>query len=328
MSLLHIEDLSVSYGSRDMIAGVNMDMEPGEIVCLAGESGCGKSTLLKSVMNLPVFRTEITKGRIIFDDKDMDALSEKERVRMSGPEIGMVQQQLNGAFNPLRTYEAQFKETFTSHEMEYHEDRVLETFVSLNLPDGERVLKSRPFEMSGGMNQRIVIALAMLLEPKLLLCDEPTSALDVTTQKQVIEELMIMRDIRNTAILLVTHNLGVASAMADKIGIMYAGRMVEYGDTKKVLKNPAHPYTKALLSAIPDFSFKLPVGLDGYPPLDGAVREDCAFKERCKWGAVCKNKEPHTLKQVEEGHNASCILMEAGQIRPEKRDETIREALQ
>lgn len=310
MSLLHIEDLSVSYGARDMIAGINMDMEPGEIVCLAGESGCGKSTLLKSIMNLPVFQTEITKGCIIFDGKDMNALPEKERIRMSGPEIGMVQQLLNGAFNPLRTYEAQFKETFTSHDMEYNEEKVLETFVSLNLPDGERILKSRPFEMSGGMNQRIVIALTVLMEPKLLLCDEPTSALDVTTQKQVIEELMVMRDIRNTAILLVTHNLGVASAMADKIGIMYSGRMVEYGDTKKVLKNPAHPYTRALISAIPDFSFNLPVGLEGFPPLDGAVREDCAFKERCKCGTSCKNEMPHKLKQVSEGHMAACLLKE------------------
>lgn len=306
MSLLHIENLSVSYGGQNMIAGINMDISEGEIVCLAGESGCGKSTLLKSVMNLPVFHTEITEGSIIFDGKDMNMLPDKELIKMSGPEIGMVQQQLNGAFNPLRTYEKQFKETFTSHETEYDLNRVIEVFESLNLPDGERILKSRPFEMSGGMNQRIVIALAMLLEPKLLLCDEPTSALDVTTQKQVIEELVSMRNAQNTAIMLVTHNLGVAAAMADKIGIMYAGHMVEYGDTKKVLSSPAHPYTRALLSSIPDFSFKLPKGLDGQPPLNGAVIKECAFMERCIYKKASCGECSCDLKKIGDGHMSAC----------------------
>ena len=225
MSLLHIEDLSVSYGARDMIAGINMDMEPGEIVCLAGESGCGKSTLLKSIMNLPVFQTEITKGCIIFDGKDMNALPEKERIRMSGPEIGMVQQLLNGAFNPLRTYEAQFKETFTSHDMEYNEEKVLETFVSLNLPDGERILKSRPFEMSGGMNQRIVIALTVLMEPKLLLCDEPTGALDYETGKSILKLLQKLSTDEGMTVVIITHNSAL-TAMANRVIRLKNGRVV------------------------------------------------------------------------------------------------------
>ena len=306
MSLLEIKDLSVSYGDRDMISGINMSVEKGDIVCLAGESGCGKSTLLKSIMNLPVLQTEITKGEIIFDGVNVDDIPLKERLRSAGTHIGMVQQNPNGAFNPLRTYKAQFAETMKSHDMEYDEDKILRAFESLNLSEGERILKSRPYEMSGGMNQRIVIAMSMLLKPKLLLCDEPTSALDVTTQKQVIEEIMKLRDENDTAVLLVTHNMGVVSMMADHVGIMYAGHIVEYGEKNKVLKCPAHPYTGALLSAIPDFSFKLPKGLDGQPPLNGAVMRECAFMERCAFKHEECRECSYELKEIGAGHKTAC----------------------
>ena len=304
--LLEIKNLSVSYGDINMISGVNMEITPGDIVCLAGESGCGKSTLLKSIMNLPALETEITDGEIIFDGVNVEEITLKERIRMAGPVIGMVQQYLNGAFNPLRTYRSQFYETLASHDIAFEEKQALDIFDKLSLPDGERILKSRPFEMSGGMNQRIVIALAMLLSPKLLLCDEPTSALDVSTQKHVIEEIVAMRDAQNTAVLLVTHNLGVAAAMADYVGIMYAGHLVEYGKTKKVLKNPTHPYTRALLAAIPDFSFRIPRGLDGQPPVDGATMETCAFSPRCPYKDKVKNDKPYEFRTVEDDHFSTC----------------------
>ena len=307
-SLLQIKDLSVSYGGIDMISNINMSVKQGEIVCLAGESGCGKSTLLKAIMNIPALQTVITSGEIIFDGKNMEEISLRERLKLAGPGIGMVQQQLNGAFNPLRTYRVQFNETLKSHGMEYDEHRIIDVFKKMNLPDSERILMSRPFEMSGGMNQRIVIAMTMLLEPKLLLCDEPTSALDVTTQKQVIEEIMKLRSEQGTSVLLVTHNMGVAAMMADKIGIMYAGHLVEYGITDKVLNSPAHPYTKALLSAIPDFSFKLPKGLDGQPPLNGAVMKECAFSERCLYKKDTCNECSYVLEEISEGHRSACKI--------------------
>lgn len=160
--------------------------------------------------------------------------------------------------------------------------------------------------MSGGMNQRMAIGLAVLQEPKLMLCDEATSVLDVTSQKQVIEELAQLRDELGWSILFITHNLGVASHIADKLGVMYAGRMVEYGDIRKVLDNPIHPYTRSLLAAIPGKDRKMPVGLEGRPPLDGAEWTGCNFEPRCKYRCEsCKTKK-YSLNEVEPMHMASC----------------------
>lgn len=308
--ILRVEDLSVSYGKGNMISGVNFTVTRGEIVCFLGESGCGKSTLLKAIMNIPELETVITKGDIIFEGRDITTYSNKEIRSMAGKNIGMVLQHLGGAFNPLRTFEAQFKEALSSHDMEYDFEKVKETFDRLNLPDPERIIKSRPYEMSGGMIQRIAIAVTMLLDPQLLLCDEPTSALDVTTQKKAVQQLMKMRDILNTTILLVTHNPGIPAMMADKVGVMYAGHLVEYGVTDKVLHSPAHPYTKALIGAIPTFNFELPKGLEGQPPLNGADMEDCAFAPRCelyKDGNCRCADDPYTLKEVDENRLSTCF---------------------
>lgn len=308
--ILRVEDLSVSYGKGNMISGVNFTVTKGEIVCFLGESGCGKSTLLKAIMNIPELETVITKGRIIFEGKDITSFSDKEIRSMAGKNIGMVLQHLGGTFNPLRTFEAQFKEALYSHDMEYDFEKVKETFAQLNLPDAERIIKSRPYEMSGGMIQRIAIAMTMILGPELLLCDEPTSALDVTTQKMAMEQLMKMREILSTTILLVTHNPGIPSMMADKVGVMYAGHLVEYGKTHQVLHSPAHPYTKALIGAIPTFDFKLPKGLEGQPPLNGADMEKCAFSERCpicKEGHCICGNDPYTLKEICKDHCATCF---------------------
>lgn len=308
--ILKVEDLSVSYGKGNMISGVTFTVTKGEIVCFLGESGCGKSTLLKAIMNIPELETVITKGNIFFEGKDITSFSDKEIRSMAGKSIGMVLQQLGGAFNPLRSFEAQFKEALSSHDMEYDFERVREVFEQLNLPDAERIIKSRPYEMSGGMIQRIAIAMTMILDPKLLLCDEPTSALDVTTQKKAVQQLMKMRDLLGTTILLVTHNPGIPSMMADKVGVMYAGHLVEYGVTDRVLHSPAHPYTRALIGAIPTFDFELPRGLEGQPPLDGADMTECAFTQRCE---ICKSgkclckEEPYVLKEVSEGHFSTCF---------------------
>ncbi len=308
--ILRIENLSVSYGKNNMISGVNFSVKRGEILCFLGESGCGKSTLLKSIINIPELATVITEGNIYFQGKDIMSFSDREIRKMAGKDIGMVLQYLGGAFNPLRTFKAQFKEALESHGMEYDFEQVRVIFEKMNLPDAERIMNSRPYEMSGGMIQRIAISLTMILNPALLLCDEPTSALDVTTQKMAIEELMKVREELNTTILLVTHNPGIPAMMADRVGVMYAGHLVEIGATDKVLYTPAHPYTKALIKAIPDFSFELPKGLEGQPPINGAEMVECAFKERCaveKDGGCKYSNNPYELKQVSENHFATCF---------------------
>lgn len=301
--LLRVENLHVSYGDGDVLAGVTFSVHAGEILCVAGESGCGKSTLLKAVLGIDALGAVVTAGRITFAGAPLHAPTPR---RMLGAEIGMIFQNPGASFNPVRSYEKQFRETLRSHGRAYDAREILACFETLRLPDGARILKSRPYEMSGGMNQRVAIALAMLLRPRLLLCDEATGALDVTTQKSVVEALMRLRDTCGTALLFVTHNLGVAARMADTIGVMYAGRMVEYGDAAAVLQAPAHPYTQSLIAAVPDFSGVLPKGLPGQPPLHGALLPGCAFRARCPDAQSGCETKPYAMQQVGERHFACC----------------------
>lgn len=193
-----------------------------------------------------------------------------------------------------------------SHNKKFNRTEAIKCFDRLNFPDSDKLLAYQPWEMSGGMNQRMAIALAVLLGPKLMLCDEATSVLDVTSQKEVIEELAKLRNELGWSILFITHNLGVASHIADKLGVMYAGRMVEYGDIRKVLDDPIHPYTRKLLAAIPGKDRKLPVGLEGRPPLDGAEWEGCNFVPRCEYCTESCKTRPYKLQEIVPGHFASC----------------------
>ena len=193
-----------------------------------------------------------------------------------------------------------------SHGLPFVKADAVDVFKKLNFPDADTILEYQPWEMSGGMNQRMAIGLAVLQKPKLMLADEATSVLDVTSQKEVIEELSKLRDDLGWSILFITHNLGVASHIADKLGVMYAGRMVEYGAIRKVLDHPIHPYTRALLAAIPGKDRKLPQGLEGRPPLDGAEWTGCNFVPRCRFACeACKTKK-YQLIEVEPDHFASC----------------------
>lgn len=301
--LLIVENLCVSYGDSDVLADVTFQMDAGEILCIAGESGCGKSTLLKAILGLRELGATVTGGHIAFAGQALHAPTPR---RLLGAEIGMIFQNPGASFNPVRSYERQFRETLRSHGRAYDPQEILACFEKLRLPDGARLLKCCPYELSGGMNQRIAIALAMLLRPRLLLCDEATGALDVTTQKSVVEELLRLRDAGGTAILFVTHNLGVAARMADTVGVMYAGRMVEYGGAAAVLQTPAHPYTQSLIAAVPDFSGALPCGLPGQPPLHGATLPGCAFQARCPHAQPNCGETAYIMQQVGERHYVCC----------------------
>jgi len=306
-NLLEINNLTVSYGAFKIITEVTFALKPGEIVCIAGESGCGKSTLIKAILGIKQLGAQVTEGNIVLDGRDITHLGVEERRQILGTEIGYVPQNTRGSFNNIRTYGVQYRETMQCHGKRFDSKEAIKCFDSLNFPDSDRLLMYQPWEMSGGMNQRMAIGLAVLQHPKLMLCDEATSVLDVTSQKQVIEELAQLRNELGWSILFITHNLGVASHIADKLGVMYAGRMVEYGDIRKVLDDPVHPYTRSLLAAIPGKDRKMPVGLEGRPPLDGAEWEGCNFVPRCKYcKESCKTK-PYSLHEIEPGHLVSCV---------------------
>lgn len=305
-NMLEISNLTVTYGEFKIITEVSFAMKPGEIVCIAGESGCGKSTLIKAVLGIKQLGAQIREGSVILDGRDITRLGVEERRQILGTQIGYVPQNTRGSFNNIRSYNVQYQETMRSHGKKFDRTEAVKCFDRLNFPDSDKLLWYQPWEMSGGMNQRMAIALAVLLGPKLMLCDEATSVLDVTSQKEVIEELAKLRNELGWSILFITHNLGVASHIADKLGVMYAGRMVEYGDIRKVLDDPIHPYTRKLLAAIPGKDRKLPVGLEGRPPLDGAEWTGCNFVPRCEYCTESCKTKPYKLEEIVPGHFASC----------------------
>ena len=247
--LLKINDLSASYGDEDIVKEVSFRMLPGEIVCIVGESGSGKSTLIKAIHGMS--GVKITGGNVLFNDADIAVLAAKERRKLMGTGIGLIPQDPGASFNPIRKLDAQFREAMAGHDMPYDENIIDTMFKKIGLQHGKAILKNRPFELSGGMNQRTAIAAAMLFEPRLLLCDEATSALDVTTAGAVVEELLKIRETNGTSILLVTHHLGIARKMADNIGIMKDGRLIEYGNTDRIFDSPENEYTKKLIRDVP-----------------------------------------------------------------------------
>ena len=233
-TILKIDNLSASYGDENIIEEVSFEVKAGEIVCIVGESGSGKSTLLKAIHGFD--RVVITGGEITLGKETS---------------LGLIPQNPGGSFNPIRKYRAQIDEALKSNKLKKSEDEIAEALRVIGLSDVKRALDSRPYELSGGMNQRMAIATTMLLDRNLLLCDEVTSALDVKTAKMVVEQLLEINRQKNVAILMVTHHLGIAAKMADHIGIMKNGRMTEYGEAAAVLENPQCEYTKQLLRDVP-----------------------------------------------------------------------------
>lgn len=256
MEILSINNLSIKYGEQNpVVKNINMSMDHKEIVGIVGESGSGKSTLIRSILGLLPKGSSICSGDIIFKDKSLLQYSKKEWEEIRGNRIGMIFQDAGGSLTPIKKIGDQFIETIRSHfniSKADAYDKAIDMLGKMRLPDSNRIMKSYPFELSGGMKQRVAIAMAMVMEPEILLADEPTSALDVTVQAQVVRQMMELRDNFNTSIIIVTHNMGVASYMCDKIGVMQQGELVEWGTKDQVINNPQYEYTRKLLSAIPE----------------------------------------------------------------------------
>ena len=308
--ILNLKNLSVSYGDIDILKDIDLSLKKGEILGIVGESGSGKSTLIKSIMGILDENASID-GEINFEGKDLASLSLKDYRKIKGKEISMIFQNPTEYFNPTRKISKQFIETIRSHNdisKQEIQKKSINTFKFLGLQDGKKIWNSYPFELSGGMNQRVAIALSIMLEPKILLADEPTSALDVTVQAQVVKELLKLRQKLNTSIILVTHNIGVASYMSDNIGVMYGGRIIEYGESEELINNPKHPYTKILINSVPVINGNIPNGIEGSLPNFQDIKEGCVFLDRCKYASrECKIKVP-SAKYWGKSHWSSCLI--------------------
>ncbi|MBE5917491.1 MAG: ABC transporter ATP-binding protein [Pseudobutyrivibrio ruminis] len=254
MSILRYENVDISYNGNTVVKDINFKLDEGEILGIVGESGSGKTTVIKAAMNLLGKGGLVTRGDIWFKDMDIPDLSDKQMRKINGPEIGMIFQNSGSAFCPIRTVGDQLYEAMRAHEKISKEDfriKATELFEKIGFNDVQIILKSYPFELSGGMQQRVGVAAAMLMNPKVLLADEPTSALDVSIQKLVIDEMLKVRELFGTSMIIVGHNIGVIGAMADNVIVMKDGQIIEYGAGDEVLNSPKEEYTKKLMSAVP-----------------------------------------------------------------------------
>lgn len=253
-TLLNYDSVEISFNGTPVVHNISFSLRPGEILGLVGESGSGKSTLIKAVMGLLGDNGLVTRGDITYKGKNLVDMSEHELRSIRGAEIGMIFQDVGASLCPIRTIGSQVYESMKAHGKITRADanmRAMELLSKLNFKEPERVWDSYPFEMSGGMNQRVGIAISMLMNPPVLLADEPTSALDVAVQRQVVQEMLHVRELFGTAIIIVTHDIGVVSAMADTVLVLKDGNKMEYGPAKEVLEHPQNIYTKELLSAVP-----------------------------------------------------------------------------
>ncbi|MCC6095683.1 MAG: ABC transporter ATP-binding protein [Eubacterium sp.] len=252
--VLQYQHVDIAYRGNTVIHDVSFSVEDGEILGIVGESGSGKSTLLRAAMGLLGDTGMVTQGDIWYKGKDLPDLSDAKRRTINGPGIGMIFQNAGSSFCPVRTIGSQLYEAMTEHTRitrKAFQATAVDTLGKLGFHDAPDLLARYPFELSGGMQQRIGIAAAVLLHPEIILADEPTSALDVTVQKQVVQELLKIRQLYHTAMLLVTHNIGVVNAMADHVLVLKEGRVVEYGETEQVLRHPNQEYTRRLMDAVP-----------------------------------------------------------------------------
>lgn len=254
--MLEIKDLTIQYGDKDpVVENFSLSLKKGEIITIVGESGSGKSTVLSSILGLLPNGGKIISGDIIYNGESMLNKSLNQWRKLRGTEITMISQDSGGTLNPIRKIGKQFVEYIQTHSKmstKETEEKAKDMFSKVNLPDPEIIMKSYPHQLSGGMKQRVGIAMALTFHPKIILADEPTSALDVITQAQIVNEIMDLRKKFDTSIIMVTHNLGVAAYISDKIIVMQNGKIVDAGNKNEVIENPKSEYTKKLLEAVPE----------------------------------------------------------------------------
>ena len=258
--MLEIKDLAVQYGNQaPTIEHFNLSMKKGEIISVVGESGSGKTTVIRAVLGALSGAGRVTSGDILYHGESLLKNSKSDWRKIRGSKMSMIFQDCGGTLNPIRKIGSQYVEYIRTHQsMTKKEawDKAVSMLTTMRLPDAENIMNSYPYQLSGGMRQRVGIAMARTFTPELLLADEPTSALDVTTQAQIVRQMMELRDDFGTGIIIVTHNIGVAAYMADQLIVMHHGKVVDHGTREEVLNNPTSDYTKKLLEAVPEMEGK------------------------------------------------------------------------
>jgi oligopeptide transport system ATP-binding protein len=317
--LLDIRDLHTEFrtgaGIVRAVDGISYTVNAGETVAIVGESGSGKSVGAMSVLRLiPDPPGRITAGEVLFDGRDLLRLPEEEMRKIRGSEIGMIFQEPMTSLNPVLTIGRQITETLEQHRGSTPaaaRDRALELLGLVGIADAARRLKQYPHQLSGGMRQRIMIAIALACDPKLIIADEPTTALDVTIQAQILELMKDLTRRLNIALIVITHNLGVVARYATRVNVMYAGRIVESGPATAIYHDPRHPYTIALLRSVPRLDRPRQARLDpveGQPPDLTRLDAGCAFRPRCRFAvAACAAARPTLTPAGGEGHLAACF---------------------
>ena len=319
--ILEVNNLNVSFntyaGEVKAVRGVSFELCKGETLAFVGESGCGKTVTAKSILRLlkPPFAVIKPESKIVCNGKDVLKMSEKELCEFRGDDVGMIFQDPMTSLNPTMTVGRQIMESLMIHkklDKKGAREEAVNMLKLVNIPSPEKRIDNYPHEMSGGMRQRVMIAIALACNPNVLIADEPTTALDVTIQAQILDLMMELKTKMNTAIILVTHDLGVVANFADRIQVMYAGEVVERGTTKEIFNESRHPYTWALLRSVPRLgseSKKELYALGGTPPDLLLPLNHCPFADRCEYCMpICKERKPQ--ETVLSGtHKVSCWLM-------------------
>ena len=316
MSLLDVRDLNIYFRSSEkpvkVVSSLNFDIKESEIFGLAGESGCGKSITALSIMGiLPPSAT--AEGDIFFRGKDLLKLDMETMRRLRGRDISMIFQEPMTSLNPVLTIGYQIAEVLTTHLKMSKKDameRSIELLRMVRIPAPEVRVKEYPHQMSGGMRQRVMIAMAIACDPGLLIADEPTTALDVTIQAQILDLIQGIREEKRMSILFITHDLGIIAENASRVGIMYAGRLVELADTSEIFNNPKHPYTMGLLDSIPKKKGTALKPIAGMVPRPESLPAGCKFMDRCRYAIEdCGAREPE-LREIAARHQVRCIRAE------------------
>ena len=328
--LLEIKNLETAFRIKDdyfnAVDKVSLDLYRNEVLAIVGESGCGKSTLATTIMRLHNENLTKSTGEIIFNGKNLLDLTEEEMNKIRTKDIGMIFQDPLSSLNPLHRIGKQIEEALIYHtelSAEERQKRVIELLTQVGIPNPERCAKQYPHELSGGMRQRVMIAMAMSCKPSVLIADEPTTALDVTIQAQILDLVKGLQAEMHAGIILITHDLGVVAEMADRVAVLYAGEVVELGTAEQIFKNPKHPYTRSLLRSIPQIDDEqadeeLYVIQGMVPSLKTLDRQGCRFADRIPWVKEEEHEHNPTLHEVEEGHHVRCTCYKNFEFEGEK----------
>lgn len=319
-NLIEVKNLKTFFkteaGIVKAVNDVSFKVKKGETVCVVGESGCGKSITAMSIMGLVSKDTGFNDGgEILFEGKDLVKATDAEMRSIRGKDIAMIFQEPMSSLNPTFTIGFQVMEPLILHEgldKKTARKRAIALLEEVGIPRANEIVDCYPHELSGGMRQRVMIAMGLACKPKLLIADEPTTALDVTIQAQILDLMRKIKKDLNTSILLITHDLGVVAEMADYVVVMYAGKVVEEGGVMEIFKNPSHPYTKGLLKSKPIITERKEelYSIPGQVPSPVGIPDSCYFSERCEYcKPECKNTIPH-LRLIEDNHKVACWLYE------------------